>query len=367
MILLVLISVLPVINLIIAVYNLFTAPRLSTGKIKTQTAVVSILIPARNEEYNIGDCLKYLISQSYNNIEIIVLDDNSEDNTYASAKKTSEGDYRIRIIKGKSLPEGWLGKSWACKQLADNSSGDYLLFIDADVRLMNAAVESAVKAIQKYEADMLSVFPNQITKTMGEKLVVPVLYWFFISFLPISKVYMSKSKKFSAANGQFMLWKRDAYFDSGGHESVKDKIVEDLDLAKFLKDKGYKIIILIGDKLVECRMYRGLKEAIAGFNKNAYAASALPGWQHISYIAFMTLSYLIPLIMVFQNKYYLFLIMIILVQRIIVSYIGNQNLLMNLILYPVHMIMLFYIGLKSYLSYKSNKLFWKERKLGITR
>ncbi|MEO8664924.1 MAG: glycosyltransferase family 2 protein [Ignavibacteria bacterium] len=363
MILFVAISILPLINLMISVYNLFTAPRLAAGAPEDQDPLVSILIPARNEEDNIGDCLKLLMMQSYSNIEIFVLDDNSNDSTFESAMKAAEEDKRINIIKGKELPDNWLGKTWACKQLSENASGEYLLFIDADVRLMENAVGSTLTAMDKYNTDMLSVFPKQITKTFGEKLIVPVLYWFFISFLPVRKVYTSKRDRYSAANGQFMLWKRDAYFNSGGHESVRDKIVEDLELGKFLKTKGYKTIILIGYKLVECRMYKGFKEAIAGFNKNAYAASELPGWQHISYITILTLSYLLPLILVFQKSIYLYLIAVILIQRVIVSLIGNQNILMNVILYPAHMIMFFYIGMKSYISFRRGELYWKERKV----
>lgn len=358
-----LLLIIPLTNLFIIVYNLFTAPRLSKNKFKLFASKVSILIPARNEEYNIENCLKHVADQSYKNLEIIVLDDFSNDKTFSKAIKMSVNDERIKVIKGKKLPDGWMGKNWACMQLSRNSSGDYLIFVDADVTLEKDAIESTIFKMDNLKTDMLSVFPKQVMVTFGEKVTVAFLNWLLLSFLPLIKVYSSKRDFYTAANGQFMLWKRKVYFETGGHESVKNKVVEDIELSRLLKKNGYKIITLLGDDLVSCRMYRGFKEALSGFIKNFFPASRITSLRFISILFVLVFAYIFPLIYMFDNILYISIGGIITLQVVLVSLLSRQNVLFNTLLFPLLLLVMFYIGLRSVYAVKSGNVFWKDRKL----
>jgi len=363
MILFLLLSILPLISLIISVYNFFTIPRLENKKFNDDGIKISVLIPARNEEANIDACLNSVCSQNYKNLEIIILDDDSGDNTFSVAEKFSLKDNRVRVIKGKNLAAGWVGKNWACKQLSDNAQGDFLLFIDADVRLMPEAIESAMSALEETNVDMMSVFPKQIMNTTGEKVTVGIITWLMLAFLPVKQIYKSKSMRFSGAVGQFMMWKRESYFRSGGHESVKDKIVEDMETAKFLKRKGFKIILLLSDGLVQCRMYGSFKEGVDGFTKNAYPSTNSSAAEFFAILFFISASLLLPLLLAAANHLYFYTLAVIILHRIIVSVIYRENILTGIILYPVQIIVMDYIAIRSYTAFKKNRLNWKERNL----
>ncbi|MEO8209942.1 MAG: glycosyltransferase family 2 protein, partial [bacterium] len=290
-------------------------------------------------------------------------DDLSKDSTFNKAECLSYEDNRIKVIKGKELPDDWLGKNWACKQLSEIASGDYLLFIDADVSLENNAIESALFEIENTDSDMLSVFPDQIMKTFGEKITVPIINWLMISFLPVVNVRKSSDKFYAAANGQFMLWRKEVYFQSGGHEIVKDKIVEDIELARLLKIIKYKINLLLPGKLVSCRMYNSFNEGVNGFTKNFFPASGIKGWQFILILLVIAFVYLFPLIAVFNNTFYLSTIFLIILQRLLVSILSNQNIFVNIVFYPLQMITMFYIGIKSIIAINGSGVYWKDRKL----
>ena len=154
------------------------------------------------------------------------------------------------MIKGISAPSGWKGKSWACMHLSHNCNGSYLLFIDADVRLSASAMGSALSEAVNSKTDLLSVFPEQVMKSFGEKITVQILNWLMLSFLPVKKVFSSANPKFAAANGQFMFFKRSSYLKSGGHALVSDKIVEDIEFARILKKNNYKVKLMLSKNIV---------------------------------------------------------------------------------------------------------------------
>jgi len=301
--------------------------------------------------------------QSYSNIEIIVYDDSSSDSTLEIITKISSEDNRLKILNGVQLPEGWLGKNHACWKLSQQSSGKYLLFIDSDVILESNAVASAVSEIKNKNADLLSVFPKQLIKTFGENAVVPFMNWLLLSFLPVRLVSSPKYKNFAGANGQFILWKKDTYVKTGGHSAVKNEIVEDIETARYLKKNGYKILLLMSNDLVSCRMYNNFNEAVTGFSKNIYPASAMPALFFILNVLFLVLSNLVPFILMFYYEYFIFVSLLIILERIAVSHTSSQNVLINIILHPIQMIMLLYISVRSVYQTKTGKSVWKDRKL----
>lgn len=349
----------------VALYNLVTNPVLQyrprpASKIKP---LVSILIPARNEAKSIERLLYTIMQQTYRKIEIVVLDDHSEDRTWAIAASVAHVEPRLRVVKGKKLPEGWTGKNWACHQLAREAAGEILLFIDADVQLAPEAVSSAVFSMEENRLSMLSVFPTQIMQSFGERLIVPLMNWLLLSFLPLRMVYSSSNPKFVAANGQFILIRNDIYSDIGGHEAVSDRIVEDMEIARILKRSGKRIMTLLGGELVSCRMYSGIQDAVNGFTKNFY-----PGFntaQHI-FLAMLILLlavFLLPFVAVIESGLFIYPILAIVANRIFVSIISKQSILYNILLHPLHMLMMVIIGVRSVEAYTKGRIIWKGRRI----
>ena len=232
---------------------------------------VSVLVPARDEERAIGDCLASLRDQTGAELEIRILDDGSQDRTAAIVQEAAAQDSRVTLMTGAPLPPGWKGKNHACQQLGEAATGEWLLFVDADVRLGPGAIASAVAFAEAQQADLLSIYPEQETKTLAEKIVLPTLGFILLGFLPFRLLHLP-DPRISAANGQFMLFRRGAYQAIGGHEGVKAAIVEDIELARRIKQAGLRLALADGTGRVRCRMYRSLPEIWNGFSKNLYPA-----------------------------------------------------------------------------------------------
>lgn len=234
--------------------------------------MVSVLIPARNEEANIMKCLRSVIEQKYENFEIIVLNDNSTDRTEELINTIS--DKRLRIIRGKVLEKGWVGKNFACHQLQNEASGKYILFIDADTEMSSNCISDVVAFAEENKTGLLSIMPYEESLTFWEKTVIPMLYFAVMAFLPVPLVEKSQRKEFSMGNGQFLLFNRNCYDLIGGHESLKNRIVEDVWISRRVKEFGQKLIFADGTDLMKCRMYKSFGEVWNGFSKNFFAGLA---------------------------------------------------------------------------------------------
>lgn len=232
---------------------------------------LSVLIPARNEADNIGDCLSSVLASSTGGIgaEIIVLDDSSTDGTGTIAAAAGGG--RVRVLKGRELPEGWLGKSHACAQLAEAASGEWLLFLDADVRLQQGALQAALSAAAAAGGGMITGFPRQITGSWLERLVVPLMVFTIICHLPIPLVRSSRDPRFVAAHGGFILIHRDSYYECGGHEAIRSELVDDMALARAVKRSGGTVTLMDVTDQVFMRMYHNARQVWNGYRKNIYA------------------------------------------------------------------------------------------------
>jgi chlorobactene glucosyltransferase len=334
---------------IISIYNFFTAPRIRKSKEKLISApLISILVPARNEEQNIDHCISDVCKQSYQNYELTILDDESEDGTASIVKnKISEtgASSRIKLIPGKPKPPEWIGKNWACHQLSLNARGKYLLFMDADVRLRAHVIESCLYLVSKYELQLLTCFSTQIIKSFGEWLVVPLMNFLLLSFLPLKKVYSSNKKSFIAANGQFLLIKREIYDEIGGHKAVADQVVEDMEIAREVKKRGFKIMTFLGENSIACRMYGGFKQAFRGFTKNFFPGFNTSPLIFVMSLVFFLLTFFLPFLAVFMNSKFIWIVFIILFGRIITSLSSKQSFLINCIIHPVQIIVMIADGL----------------------
>ena len=252
---------------------------------------VTILVPARNEECRIRACLTSLVAQEPPVREIILLDDRSGDRTAEIARDLGfreEPGSRLRLIRGAELPEGWVGKNWACHQLSEAADprSPHLLFTDADTIHSPGCVSAALDHALAVRADLLSLWPDQITGTWSEKLVIPLGYLLFMAFQPFPFLSWLQAKPervarwgipkerlamIGAANGQFLLFRREAYRSLGGHEALKDHLVEDVAFGRRVASRtgeGMRLVNADGIDLLRCRMYSGLAELWEGFSKN---------------------------------------------------------------------------------------------------
>lgn len=248
-----------------------------------QAPEVSICVPARNEVNSIERCVRSAVEQQYANQQVYILDDGSTDGTSEILEKlSSEFPSKLTVLSGTTKPDGWLGKSWACHQLSEQATGDILLFVDADTWLEPEATSKVVRTMGRDVVDMITLWPEQKFGSFWEKTVIPLVYFALLTLLPTRYVYrlprwmpsFLKSKvapKFAAACGQFMAFRRKAYQSIGGHQSVKNQVVEDVELAKNIKRAGFSIKMYDGKKTVSCRMYNSAQELWEGFRKNFFA------------------------------------------------------------------------------------------------
>lgn len=232
---------------------------------------VSVLVPVRQEAANVGPCVRSLLAQDYSEFEVLALDDESTDGTAEVLMPLAQQDPRLRVLHGAPPPAGWLGKHWACHQLAQAATGDLLLFVDADTRHAPQALQHAVAALQAEQADLVSVFPRQEVGSWAERLVVPIMQWSLSSFLPLGLAYRLRWPHLSAATGQFMLFRRDAYELVGGHAAVRRNAVDDVALTRAIGAKGLRWRLLDGHPYIRCRMYRNFRQVYDGFAKNLFA------------------------------------------------------------------------------------------------
>jgi chlorobactene glucosyltransferase len=362
MILLFVVSLIILATTAIVIYNFFSAPLLRNSQL-SESPFVSVLIPARNEEKNIALCIKNILQQNYSNYEIIIVDDESTDDTLKIIRTFSANNNRIIIISGKNLPEGWKGKNWACHQLSENASGDLLLFIDADVRISPDTLTKCISVYNERECSLLTIFPTQRIYSPGEFLIVPLMNWLLLTLLPLKYVYTTKRSSFTAANGQFMLWDKKIYNKIGGHKIVSDKIVEDMELARLVKKNGYKVLTSLGDNNIFCRMYSSFSEGYKGFSKNFYPGFNTSPVLFLMLIFFLFLIYTIPFIYIFFKPLFIVPAALIIIQRILISIKSKQNILINIFLHLVQMFIMLLTGINSVIASLQKKLYWKGRRI----
>jgi chlorobactene glucosyltransferase len=247
-----------------------------------ETPLVSIIVPARNEAENITTCLSTLLNTTYPRWEIIVVDDSSVDGTadiVAAIAERSSG--RVTLIHGEQLPDGWLGKSWACWQGYEAAHGDVLLFTDADTRHHPQLLGHAVAALFAENADLTTVLPRQLMEGFWERIILPhVFVAILLRFHDVTRISNARTPRDAIANGQFMLFKRESYEDIGGHKAVRSNVVEDLRLAQLTVELHRKVFAGHAEDLMETRMYRSLAGIIEGWSKNLALGSkqAVPAW-----------------------------------------------------------------------------------------
>jgi glycosyltransferase involved in cell wall biosynthesis len=256
------------IALIITVINVINMRVVGLRGTNKVSGSVDVLIPMRNEEDNVETCLKAILnSELLERSNIFVLDDGSTDETGKLI-----GEFKVNKLTGTQLPAGWLGKLWACHNLSQAGTGEYLVFIDADVRLHPYAIASAITKMNKFGWDFISPYPRQIAGSFLEKLIQPLLQWSWMASVPLRIAERFPNRSMTIANGQFFVVKRSAYEKSGGHSAIPSEVLDDLELARLLIRKGFRGGVAEGSSVASCRMYKSNSELINGYTKSLWKA-----------------------------------------------------------------------------------------------
>ena len=345
----------------VTLFNFISDPKLRKVN-RMHHELVSILIPARNEEANILNLLQSIEQQDYQDYEVIVLDDDSSDQTYAICETFAASRPRFKVIKGEPLKEGWLGKTFACHQLAQQAKGKYLLFLDADEQIYIGLINSAVHRIASKKLALFSLFTNQDMRSLGEIAVVPLMHYILLNLLPIRLIYLAKNPAFAAASGQFMLFNAATYHRYQWHQLSKDRVVEDVEIMKMVKAEGLKGESLLANGLISCRMYTNYTDAIKGFSKNFLAPFnySIPG-----FLFYLILIIGGPILVITTLNPQLILMMcgLILLTRIMISLASGQNAFYNSLLHPIQMLSLLFIGFFAIQNHLTNNTTWKGRRV----
>ncbi|MEM6764634.1 MAG: glycosyltransferase family 2 protein [Bacteroidota bacterium] len=346
----------------VSMLNVLTRPLLP-HKDTSIDGLVSILIPARNEAENLPLLFKQLSGLDTHPVEIIFLNDHSEDNTEILLREFTKEQTHARYLQGKPLPEGWLGKHWACHQLSEEAGGEYLLFLDADIAYLDPKlIPSAQAMIEKYQLSLLSLFPDQIMQSRGERLVVPIMHYLLLSLLPLWWILRLPFPSMAAANGQFMFFEANTYRVHKWHERVRTNVVEDIAIMQEVKKEGLKGLTLLGNSLIACRMYRGLAEGIDGFSKNILAGFGNSVIGILVYLFLIIFGWGLIFSILSMEEIGLVLVLILSI-RVGLSLISQQSVVNNLLFHPVQMGLLVYISIRSIYKKSTKQVVWKGRNI----
>jgi chlorobactene glucosyltransferase len=237
--------------------------------------LISVLVPARDEEDNIGACVESLLRQDYPEYEVLVLDDNSEDNTADIVSRMAARDNHLRLVHGSPLPADWAGKPFACYQLAREARGAWLLFVDADTIHAPHMLRSVLALAKETGASLLSGFPRQIAETLPLKIVMPLMYFVILGWLPLWWLQRSGRTRPSLAIGQFLLFPAAEYRRIGGHKAVQSRIVEDVWLGIETSRRGGRHVVVDLSTVVSCNMYASIAAAWSGLGRSIYSITAM--------------------------------------------------------------------------------------------
>jgi hypothetical protein len=241
------------------------------------TPVISILIPARNEENAIRAAVESALASTGVEVEIVVLDDGSEDATAKIVSDIAARERRVRLLSAPPLPAGWCGKQHACAVLARSAVHPLLVFLDADVRLHPDGLARLIAFLDASGADLVSGIPRQETGTFLERLVIPLIHFILLGFLPLRRMRASRHPAYASGCGQLFLTRRDAYERMGGHGAIRTSLHDGITLPRAYRAAGLATDLCDATDLAVCRMYRNASALWLGLAKNAVEGLARPG------------------------------------------------------------------------------------------
>jgi chlorobactene glucosyltransferase len=382
----VLATLLLVLAMLAANLNCFASLKNAEPQPGEAAPLVSVLVPARNEAPRIAQCVRSLLAQNHPRFELLVLDDHSEDETARIVRELGlreDATSDRRLLAGAPLPPGWTGKCWACHQLASHARGEWLCFTDADTVHSPGTIAAALTHAQRTRADLLSAWPRLVTKTLGEKLVIPVIHLLAVALYPHAilaffqrhperarRLSRNALRALGGANGQFLFFKNSSYGKIGGHAAVRDHLVEDVALGREIALRildGMQLVNCDASRLVDCRMYSSFREVWEGFTKNIRPAfeGALALWWLLGTMFWCC--FFLPFVLVFfpAHRWFavaeialVYVIRVLLTARMRTSWLGC-------LLHPVGHFLAMCIALNSWLRASRGGVVWKGRKYRI--
>lgn len=343
-----------------AVLNVFWWRDLEPSRESVTRRRVSLLIPARNEARNLETLLPSLLESPLSTLEILVLDDRSSDDTAAVAQRFAAADPRVRLLEGLDLPDGWLGKNWACHQLSQAATGDALIFTDADTR-WHAGAPAAI-AQQLESCDALCAWPRQAINDPISRLIQPLQQWSLIAFLPLFFVPVKRFTVAVAANGQCLAFTRACYDAIGGHAAVQRDVLEDMALARAVKRGRYRFHLLNGAQAITTRMYSSAGEAFAGYAKNVYPAFGGTVPAFVAAALFNLALGVAPIVWLLTSWTLdaLICVLLNLVARVISDWRCGYDLRFT-VLHPIGLLVWLWIGAVSMRRFLAGRVSWKGR------
>ena len=343
------------------VINYFAIIRPQAAQISSR---VAILIPARNEESSITLAVQSALGQkSIEDLEVVVLNDASTD---ATADRLLEiKDPRLRVITGElELPQGWLGKNWACHRLSKSVDADFLVFIDSDVTLQPFAVASAINSLTANQLHLVSPYPRQLAPTLLARIVQPLLQWSWLTTVPLRTTRTSLRPSLAVANGQFLVCRADSYTVSGGHEGIKGEVIDDIELLRSFYRNGFTGCVIDGSDIATCKMYESNQALISGYSKSLWTAFGGPiGSLLVN--AFFLFIYVFPLVGFFVDEVFLAALSFALgtVSRLVSAKTSNGKMLPDALLQPISIVTFCLLNMVSWWRHLSGTNTWKSRDL----
>ena len=322
---------------------------------------VSVLVPARDEESCIAECVRAVRAQDVT--EILVLDDCSTDMTTQEARAAAEGDPRVRVLQGAALPAGWAGKPHACAQLAAaaDPASDVLVFVDADVVLAPGAVPAAVALLEAAALDLVSPHPRQLAVTAAERLVQPLLQWSIITTLPLRVAERSRRPSLAAANGQFLVVGRAAYERAGGHAAVPSAVLDDLALGRAIRASGGHGGVVDGTAVASCRMYSSWPKLRDGYAKSLWSAFGSPGGA-AAVVGTLVLAYVVPAVTAVRgSRVGLLGYAAGVLSRVISARATGGRVWPDALAHPASIVVFGYLTARSHVQHRRGMLRWKGR------
>ena len=343
-----------------SIFNFFTIRSVRQGEQEVEDSV-AILIPMRNEVENVSSVVSSALSQvRVKHLKVIAIDDDSTDGTRDRLEDIRDGRFAFKV--GTDLPEGWLGKNFALENLSKDLSEDFIVFLDADVRLAANAVADSINLMKQLKWDYISPYPRQLANNLLARIVQPLLQWSWFSSLPLRLIEGSKSPSTVVANGQFFIVRNSVYRNIGGHSAIKSEVLDDIELARELRRAGAKGSVVDGSSIATCEMYRSTAELISGYSKSQWRAFG-NSLGAILACALLFISSISPLLYGLNGKTWGWIACISLVLSRFLAAIKTRSILSTALLHQIAI--LIWIGLicRSLVLKRTGSLQWRGRNI----
>nr|ANY58081.1 Glycosyltransferase [uncultured bacterium] len=355
--------------LAVALYNLWTAPRLERAGEPAALPAVSILVPARDEAENLRRTLPSLLAQDYPRLEVLLLDDRSRDGTGEIARSiAADAGASLRVIRGTEPPAGWVGKNWACHQLAAAATGEVLVFWDADVEAAPAAIRRTLAALQGHRAGAVTALPRQRLEGWMQAAVVPVVAQLpVLALLPLRLIPILRSPSLSMANGQWIAFTRAAYASCGGHAGVRGEVLEDVALGRRIKASGERLLVCVAPSLLAVRMYGSAREMREGFRKNLYPLLGGRRLPFAAMLALLSFAWLYPFAAAVRGTATALIPFALLAGLRIAGALLFRHRWRTVLLHPVGVLAAAALAVESWIGHARGAVAWKGRRVPIRK